>query len=403
MKRIAEYKCLYLILILLFFSGNPLTRFLGNFTTIAALICILPIIPRSVSNFKAFNSLYLKIAGILLFIFTFQFFILGFISLLGALNFALKIFVGGLIIYILNEKFKWYFFLALFWLCLISLIGYITINLLGINFPSIKTSNVASNYILYCTTKSHFHQNQGMFWEPGAFAGIITLCIALNLNNFRYLWESHKVKLIIISVALFTTQSTTGYIVLFCLLGFAFLRGQSAKFKFLAVPAVIIIAYLTFQSAEFLSEKLSSQFNSAIYLDQGEFSNTRFGSLVFDWQYIKKNPVFGNGLHEKTRYADHPWILQMIQQGQSVGNGNGFSSFLASMGFVSMLGYLAGIYLALKKQGKSYAYMVLFIVILNLQGEQWLNYMIYLALPFVNLQVLPLSNKFSINPARRIY
>ena len=94
-------------------------------------------------------------------------------------------------------------------------------------------------------------------------------------------------------------------------------------------------------------------------------------------KYIEKHPMFGNGLIEQTRYADHRHLW-----GMSLGHGNGFSNYMAQMGLVAMFVYLLLLYKSVK--GNIFSkWLVVLIVVLLLQGEQLLNYPLFLSLPFI--------------------
>ena len=58
------------------------------------------------------------------------------------------------------------------------------------------------------------HRNSGMFWEPGAFAGYLTLALVfLAIIKNEIAKQNYKRYLIILSIALFTTLSTAGYVI----------------------------------------------------------------------------------------------------------------------------------------------------------------------------------------------
>lgn len=379
----AFYKDYSLMLILLFFSGNPLMPYLfGPFSTVIVLMLTIIILNDKINKLKPFFSNFGKIAGVLILLFVLQLVILGFVSWPGVLNFIIKIFTGGLILYYLKDRVNGIFFKVIYHVCIISLFFFVTINLFSVSIPKLDINEYVKSYFIY-TTAFHPLKNMGMFWEPGAFAGIITLCLALNFSNLEYYWHRHKLKLIVVILTLLTTQSSTGYLVGFVILVFYFLRAKNKPALFFLLPIVLSVGLYVYSSTEFLKDKIEGQYKRANEQNVGEFSNTRFGSLVFDWHYIKKHPLIGNGIHEKTRYADHP---NFSTGKEGVGSGNGFSNYLASMGVFFVLGYFILIYKTFSKTGKLYGMLILIVVFLNLQGEQWFNFPIYLGLPFAYFQ-----------------
>ena len=401
MRLKEDTKNYLLVFILLFFSGNPFENILrdflgGNYTTIFAFVLTLIILNFKLYKAPDFFILLTKILVTLLLIFLFQLITLGFVSWFGAFNFMLKIVTGGLIIYALNDQFFFYFFKLLYWLCGISLILYVLINILKVPFPNVVTSPENYSYFIYSTSEYHILKNQGMFWEPGAFAGIITLCLALNFNNLHYYWQEHRLKLMVVVLALLSTQSTTGYLVTFIIAASYILNKKNKGLAFVLLPLLSFGGLYLYESIPFLKTKVELQYQQLYELDSDEFSNSRFGSMLFDWYYIKKNPFTGNGMHESTRYADHPILIYLIEQGENLGHGNGFSNFLASMGIIFVVGYFILVYKALFKEGKFYAFLVLIIIFLNLQGEQWFNFLIYLGIPFISFNSQPAEEEIEL-------
>src|SRR5205085_12036998 len=104
-------------------------------------------------------------------------------------------------------------------------------------------------YLVYTFVKDpHQYRNCGMFWEPGAFSGILTLCFALNAKYLPMLWKNHKLKIIVLILALLTTKSTTGYIVFFITVIFYlvfFIKNNIIKFAL--VPALLLISLLVYE------------------------------------------------------------------------------------------------------------------------------------------------------------
>jgi hypothetical protein len=383
-------KAYFLLLILLFFSGNPLMTFLfGKFTMAVALVLTFLLIHKNIQLDKQFFTLFKIIILGIFAIGAFQLIELHTVSWLGMLNLATKFLLGGIIANTLKDRFNWMFFKVVSDLSVLSLIFYILINLLKIKLPSISLGEEINSYIIYGTSyEQHMLKNAGMFWEPGAHAGILTLNLALNFNNLKYYWAKHKYRLIAVILALLTAQSTTGYLVGFIIFLFFFINKKTV----ILIPIFLIIAFYVYQSTSFLSEKIESQFEESQNQKIGEVSNTRFGSAIFDWYYIQNHPLIGNGLEETTRYAKHKYLF-VGEKGDVIGSGNGFTGTLASMGILYVLAYFYFLWRAIAIQNKIYALLVLLAVVLNLQGEQWLNFPLYLGLPFLTLKPIGINRR----------
>ena len=388
-----KYKDYLLIFILLFFSGNALAVFwFAKFSTIIAFIIIWIFVGnKNIFSFTR-NTNFGNILLTLIIIFLFKLFILGSTSWFGNFNFVLKIFSGGVIVYSLKGKLKFQFFNTIYFLALISLIFYVFVNLLLYPLYYIDINGAQRNYFLYAITDGHLLKDAGMFWEPGAFAGVITLCLVLNFNNLGFYWKSHRLKLLIIILALLLSQSTTGYLSFFVILLFYFINLKNKFTIFFVLPFLFIFFIYLYNTTDFLKGKIENQYSLTEDQGVGELSNTRFGSIIFDWYYIKKHPIIGNGMHEKTRYADHQYIFNGFHGTDAIGSGNGFSNYFASMGGFFIFAYFYLLFKGFKNDGILFSIVAIIVVFFNLQGEQWLNYMLYLGLPFLNFSAIKYKN-----------
>ena len=140
------------------------------------------------------------------------------------------------------------------------------------------------------------------------------------------------------------------------------------------LPLIIGALLYAYNNLDFMGSKMQEQTESSLE-ENGEFSNTRLGSLIFDMYYIKKHPLVGNGLNERTRYADHPFLW-----GEILGHGNAFSNYAAQMGVIALIVYFVLLYYAFGNK-----LIVPIIVALLFQGEQLMNYPLYPSLPFIIL------------------
>lgn len=373
-----QLESIFYIGLLLAFSGNPafsIGTAVGNigFPLVTVILFL-----TNIDLFFRKNSLYFYFYILFFFgVFLFQKLVLGFISYPGAIAFGLKIAFAYVVIRHFSTQFPRVYFQAMYVIAIISLIGF-TVNLAGIDFPRIAPTGEKIRSVFLFTQNGDGARNSGMFWEPGAFAGYINLAFLFYLGNIRSLIKGDPGKFIVLLIALITTFSTTGYVVFFLIMVATLLFEYSRTLNVLIIPmllGVIAGAAVVYQASPFLKDKMEHQLSAAMAL-QGAFANSRFGAFAFDMHYIKKHPWFGNGLHRKTRYADHPWL-----HNERLGHGNGFSNFLASMGILSF-GFYA---LLLLRYNKNHPWVFLIGVVALLQGEQLMNYPLFLALPLVFL------------------
>lgn len=381
LKKLTIYFYAFLLLAL---SGNPFFQIASNTAKFmfVGFVLLLAVKHHTFFNIKR-ASIYLKFVLFFVTIFIFQRLVLGSISVPSAIAFIAKITLGYIIIRYLGNNFKFAVFQVMFVISFISLFGYLW-NFVGFDIPAIVSfertdpyrDNSARNILLF-HQNSAGARNSGMFWEPGVFACYINLAFLFYLGSIKSLLTHQRFKVFIILLALVTTYSTTGYIVLFLVAAITIYFEYSKKYGVLVVPIFLIFglgAYFTYENTEFLKEKIDSQFNAASNRDEGEFAPDRLSALLFDLHYIAKHPLTGNGYDSNTRFADHPSLI-----GEELGHGNGFSDFLASMGVLSLLFYSFYIY----KYNKHYPLLFLLGIFVLLQGEPLLNFPLFLSLPFV--------------------
>ncbi|MCB0464336.1 MAG: hypothetical protein KDC78_01495 [Aequorivita sp.] len=380
-KKITVYLYTFLFAAM---SGNPLFSISGDTSKYIFIAFVLVLVAKHHTYFNLKKGIiYYRFFGFFAIIFLFQKLVLGFVSYPSVIAFMARITLGYIIIRYVGYNFKYAFFQIIFMVCLISLFGFAW-NALGMNIPAVYVIETTAQYsdnssrnIILFNQHADGHRNSGMFWEPGAFACYICLTFLFYLGNIRTLLEHHKWKVIIILLALITTYSTTGYIVLF-IIGIATIYIEyKKKYGAFVLPILItfgLIAYITYENTDFMKEKMDNQLAAASKRDEGEFAPDRMSALLFDLHYIGKHPLVGNGMHVITRFADHPAL-----QKEDLGHGNGFSDFLASMGILSFLFYLFYIF----RYNKNHAAIFVICIIFLLQGEPLLNYPLFLCLPFV--------------------
>lgn len=389
-----------LITLLLIFSGDPITHFMGKYFMLFALAAIFVLMYHKIK--EDFYIFALGVAGSLLLLFVAQNFVLGFVSWPGALNYINMFLLGGLIMYLVGDRFAYKLFIIVGYISFISLFFYVFFNLLSLHPHGLEWKPFRTTYLIYSYVEEHHFRNCGPFWEPAAFAGVITLCVAFNINQVPALWKAHKAKVIGIVMALITTQSTTGYIVLFVIgIYYLIIFVKDKTIAITLLPALFVIAVVVYTNATFLQQKLKDQSESSLTLSKGEFSNTRFGSFIFDMHYIKKHPIIGNGFHEITRYADDPELIQLIESGHDLANANGFSNYMACLGIPFMLFYLLLSYNAVSKIERRVALLVIIVILLSLFSEQWLNFPLFTGMIFFNYKKIKykrnrrVSNQYS--------
>lgn len=375
---LVDYIPLFLLVCL---SGNPLFttgKFQKPFLMLFAagfIVYSLYYITAKALN-KGVRLLLITILFIVL-LSTFQLYTLGYVSYPGVFALVLKVIMGlFFLVYYQSIGINPY----LMYVNLFSFLAKASLPLFALNFFTFSGLPLDVPYtkslLLYTSfdLPKDMLRNSGMFWEPGAFAGYLVLALLfIILQNRGFTLGAYKKQAIWIVLGLLTTLSTTGFLVLALILLIYIV--QNYKFgKFILIPVIAVGGYFAYNNLEILGEKLEDQYNEAAEMDKSDVSNTRFGALNMDLQYIEDKPFTGNGLDKRTRYRFHPWV------DDGIGHGNGMSNFIVYWGIPFFLFWLICVFRFAYISTASVSTAVWFtvIMILILQGEQFLNYPLFL-------------------------
>lgn len=180
-----------------------------------------------------------------------------------------------------------------------------------------------------------FIRNQGFTWEPGPFSCYIALAIFFNLirNNLKLI---DKKKLIIFLIGIISTQSTTGFVMLFTIIIWLYLSNQKNKFiRSFGVSTLILVFVIIFNNISFLQEKIISEFeqdvtqvveNSVTY--DAKYNPGRFASLQLALIDFQNYPLLGIGGNKNLRYA--------AQEGANVSTISGIGMIMTQYGVVGL-------------------------------------------------------------------
>ena len=225
-------------------------------------------------------------------------------------------------------------------------------------------------------------RNSSVFWEPGAFSGYLILAIILLAtiqNDLPRKWINRWCVILVIGVL--STLSTTGYLSLpFALFAFRIIaldkEGISSR------STISIIAFFTFLiplslyswQFDFIGNKILELYERAIYQDAG-WQLSRFGALLFDWEYIQERPLFGWSQSNELQYSLHPDL-------DSYATGNGLTGFIRQYGIAGLSIFIIAAWAGLALSPLS-SIWIISLIIIQLNGEFFLNYPLYLCLAFL--------------------
>jgi hypothetical protein len=241
------------------------------------------------------------------------------------------------------------------------------------------------------------HRNSAFFWEPGAFAGYLLLALALlGLRRDGLPPVVYRRSFCLLTVALLTTFSTMGYLglplVLLLHLPSTSRISRRAGLRLAAVAVIaaplLLLAGGQIWRLHFIQQKLSHQYVQTQVRGDG-WEKTRFGNLLFDWEYIRRKPLLGWGLHQRTRFALH--------FGEELtGMGNGLSTALVRLGAIGLGTWLLFLGRAFRRQSDSRGLPVvlaLAVVLLALNGEAYLNFPLFWGLMFLPPPPVPIATE----------
>lgn len=380
-----EYLILFLFIVMCgFTSGNVIP---GK-SYFLALMCIIYIIHKK--NGQDINKLIILI---------FAYWVIGiahwleydYLSIRCFREIPLLMLSGFYVMDKLGERFKYAYMNIMYIIAYISLFFYVIMIFTGF-VPSLSIFNKPEYKSIFIfnmrINEIAGHRNCGPFWEPGAFAGYLLMVGLLFFNHLDILWKEHKNKCIILLLALFSTLSSQGYLVLGLLILLYYLRSHFNLKTILAIFSFAIIAYFSYIQFDFLREKVNTQLELSADWESTESlrSANRFSTTLLDIYYIVKSPIIGNTDNLQLRYADHPFILNVIDENGSYGSGSGTSSTIATYGIPLFVLWLYFTFLAFKRTFsiKESVFSVLLIVILGF-AEAYNTYILYLSLPFLIL------------------
>ena len=327
-------------------------------------------------------------------LFIMQYVVFGWNTVPGIINHISKFIVGAGYMAYKGPRFRQVFFKTMYAICLVALPLWIIQQFYG-GMSGMSWGIGKTIWIYSYRDNDDIVRNCGFFWEPGAFGGYISLLALLFFKDLKNLFSFHKKECIVILLALLSTQSTGGYISFGCILLAYFAFSMKSKVKYILLPLGVCAALYTYTKLDFLSEKIEGQNESATELEWGEYSSTRMGSLMFDMYYVAKHPLIGNGLHERTRLADHPMLAMMLKNGEEQGAGNGFSDTLAKWGLIYFFAFAYFFFKSNRGVPNRIKYMFLVLLCVILQGEAFMNYPLFLGIPVFSMNSIKYRKKIS--------
>jgi hypothetical protein len=145
-------------------------------------------------------------------------------------------------------------------------------------------------------------RNSGFMWEPGAFAFMLILGLLIRLHNNNVTFDKYVV---LYGIAMLTTFSTMGYIVLIIIILSVTIRIRNLLVYLTVVPLILFIVSEYILELDFILPKIESYFDNVQTVQRsGHLSGeilrvNRFGILYFAIEESIKWP-FGYGVFDDT-------------------------------------------------------------------------------------------------------
>lgn len=248
-----------------------------------------------------------------------------------------------------------------------------------------------TNFLIFSYDKGHPHQNAGFTWEPGAYGCFLNVGLLFYFILNKYKFDK---KVIVFIVAIITTFSTTGYLVLMInlLLYYRVNGGKLSRFIIIGVPILAV----AFVKLPFLIDKIGMLYNSDMeimsqikYLDYfykkygGTLPLNRFGSVIYLYNTFGYRLIWGisNGYQGVN--------TELV----NINISNGDIDFITKFGFIGFCFLLYRLVLFLKRFLFKFEYLMycILIVVMSAFGEPMLIFQLSLAFLFFYHYVKPLD------------
>jgi hypothetical protein len=200
-------------------------------------------------------------------------------------------------------------------------------------FPQFIIYNINTDRI-----HSIFPRNSGPFWEPGAFAGYLIVAIVLNIIISGSLLKNKKG--LILTLALISTLSTSGYLAFGILVISYFMLYQKSANKILYIPLIIVAMYLSWTQLDFLGKKIEKDIKYSFSTNPERLERTRFVGGLLDIQDLMKSPFLGNGLA--------PLDYSIAGMKKINHRTNGITNFANKFGIIMTFIYFFSMYLSFR-------------------------------------------------------
>lgn len=168
-------------------------------------------------------------------------------------------------------------------------------------------------------------RNQGAFWEPGVLQIFLNILLFLNL----FVVKSKRIIVMATIIAILTTLSTTGFLVMMILLAIYSFKLVSRNFLLLPIVVLFLLGLYSITSIN-INDKVSGSGANSFQV--------RFFDLVQPMLIVFDNPLTGVGLDDqeyiniRSDIAYNLWLSNIDFDSLEKGSTNSITFFLATSG-----------------------------------------------------------------------
>lgn len=240
------------------------------------------------------------------------------------------------------EQFRVSFSRVVVFVAAISLGFFLFRDQLSIYYSHVEiiTNNSIASYYNFWVWISHLEaidRNFGVFWEPGAFQVFLNLALLFILQDPR---QSRRLKVsacFILTAAILSTYSTTGYIGCVLVYGAALLRSTNrltSRKTIVVVAGFIVLVTATF-TVIISNDVISSKFTPG-RANYGSFAE-RYNATLLDAELLSDNILWGVGVGNYMRERGN---LEESTGLTAATTPNTYSIIGATFGLVALVFYL---------------------------------------------------------------
>ena len=283
---------------------------------------------------------------------------------------------------LMNNYISFMVFIAMFSLiCMIFRSSIVSMSII----PTIDSGTYGTKALFFTNVKIgtgnlYFLRNQGPFWEPGAYQAYLNIALMFLLfGDFKR--KNKPIDILILIIAVISTISTTGYLVLgLLILAKMVTRENTSLLSKVSIASLLVVIVIVAVNNETINYLLFDKMSSS---SANNISNaTRLYSILQNGKGIMQNPLFGISPSKYSKlFSESHSVLGAVSTGV---NTTTSLSVWALYGVVFFFVYNAGIMYFVKFfKEKFMSTLLLIVALFVIFNTENMNYSLFFTLiPF---------------------